>query len=133
MNVILAHGEQETCPVIFETIPTYANLFGTIHRSYDNRAGWSSDFMDLRGGSLLRADGGYLVMYALDALTETGVWRTLKRTLNHGKLEIQPVDVFFPFSTAAMKPEPIAVNVKISADRRSRHVRAAVHLRRRFP
>src|SRR5208282_2095423 len=113
VNVILAHSEHDTCPVIFETIPTYANLFGTIHRSYDNRAGWSSDFMDLRGGSLLRADGGYLIMYSLDALTETGVWRTLKRTLNHGKLEIQPVDIFFPFSTAAMKPEPIAVNVKI--------------------
>ena len=69
--------------------------------------------MDLRGGSLLRADGGFLVMYALDALTETGVWRTLKRTLNHGKLEIQPVDVFFPFSPAALKPEPIDVHVKI--------------------
>src|SRR5277367_4327294 len=114
VNVILAHAENEKRPVIFETIPTYANLFGTIHRSYDTRGGgWNSDFMDLRGGSLLRADGGFLVMYALDALTETGVWRTLKRTLNHGKLEIQPVDIFFPFSTAAMKPEPIAVNVKI--------------------
>ena len=113
VNVILAHGEREKCPVIFETIPTYANLFGTIHRSYDARGGWSSDFMDLRGGSLLRADGGYLVMYALDALTETGVWRTLKRTLNHGRLEIQPVDVFFPFSTAALKPEPIETHVKI--------------------
>ena len=113
MNVILAHGEREKCPVIFETIPTYANLFGTIHRSYDTRGGWNSDFMDLRGGSLLRADGGFLVMYALDTLTETGVWRTLKRTLNHGKLEIQPVDVFFPFSTAALKPEPIDVHVKI--------------------
>jgi lon-related putative ATP-dependent protease len=113
VNVILAHGDREKCPVIFETIPTYANLFGTIHRSYDARGGWSSDFMDLRGGSLLRADGGYLVMYALDALTETGVWRTLKRTLNHGKLEIQPVDVFFPFSTAALKPEPIDTHVKI--------------------
>jgi len=111
--VILAHSEHDTCPVIFETIPTYANLFGTIHRSYDNRAGWSSDFMDLRGGSLLRADGGYLIMYALDTLTEPGVWRTLKRTLNHGKLEIQPVDIFFPFSSAAMKPEPINVNAKI--------------------
>ena len=100
--------------MIFETIPTYANLFGTIHRSYDSRGGgWNSDFMDLRGGSLLRADGGFLVMYALDALTETGVWRTLKRTLNHGKLEIQPLDMFFPFSTAAMKPEPIDVHVKI--------------------
>ena len=113
VNVILAHGEQDKCPVIFETIPTYANVFGTIHRSYDTRGGWNSDFMDLRGGSLLRADGGFLVMYALDTLTEIGVWRTLKRTLNHGKLEIQPVDVFFPFSTAAMKPEPIDVHVKI--------------------
>ncbi|HXW17238.1 MAG TPA: ATP-binding protein [Candidatus Acidoferrales bacterium] len=113
VNVILAHSEHDACPVIFETVPTYANLFGTVHRSYDNRAGWNSDFMDLRGGSLLRADGGYLIMYAIDTLTEAGVWRTLKRTLNHGKLEIQPVDVFFPFSSAAMKPEPIEVNAKI--------------------
>src|SRR3984885_6694336 len=113
VNVILAHGDDEESPVIFETIPTYANLFGTIQRSYDTRGGWNSDFMDLRGGSLLRVDGGFLGMYALDTLTESGVWRTLKRTLNHGKLEIQPVDLFFPFSPAALKPEPIAVNVKI--------------------
>ena len=113
VNVILAHSEQEKCPVVFETIPTYANVFGTIHRSYDSRGGWNSDFMDLRGGSMLRADGGFLVMYALDALTETGVWRTLKRTLNHGKLEIQPVDVFFPFASAVLKPEPIDVHTKI--------------------
>ena len=113
VNVILAHGDQEQYPVIFETVPTYANLFGTVHRSYDARGGWNSDFMDLRAGSLLRADGGFLVMYALDALTETGVWRTLKRTLNHGKLEIQPLDTFFPISTAALKPEPIDVHVKV--------------------
>jgi len=113
VNVILAHNEHEKCPVIFETIPTYANLFGTVHRSYDARGSWNSDFMDLRGGSLLRADGGFLVMYALDTMTETGVWRTLKRTLNHGKLEIQPIDMFFPFSTAALKPEPIDVHAKI--------------------
>jgi len=114
VNVILAHNEHDSCPVIFETIPTYANLFGTVHRSYEPRGGaWNSDFMDLRGGSLLRADGGFLVMYALDTMTETGVWRTLKRTLNHGKLEIQPVDMFFPFSASALKPEPIDVHVKI--------------------
>jgi len=113
VNVILAHNEQDKCPVIFETIPTYANLFGTVHRAYDARGAWNSDFMDLRGGSLLRADGGFLVMYALDTMTEAGVWRTLKRTLNHGKLEIQPVDMFFPFSSSALKPEPIDVHVKI--------------------
>ncbi|HEX2713819.1 MAG TPA: ATP-binding protein, partial [Candidatus Acidoferrales bacterium] len=113
VNVILAHSESDTSPVIFETTPTYANLFGTIQRSYDARGGWTSDFMDLRAGSVLRADGGFLIMYALDALTEPGVWRTLKRTLNHGKLEIQPLDIFFPFGASAQKPEPIEINVKI--------------------
>jgi ATP-dependent Lon protease len=52
-------------------------------------------------------------MYALDALSETGVWRTLKRMLNHGKLEIQPLEMFFPFGTSALKPEPIDIDVKI--------------------
>ncbi len=113
VNVILAHGRDDSFPVIFETTPSFQNLFGTIHRSFDSRGGYTSDFMDLRGGSLLRADGGFLVMYALDALTEAGVWKTLKRTLNHGKLEIQPMDVFFPFGSSAMKPESIDVNVKI--------------------
>jgi predicted ATP-dependent protease len=113
VNVILAREHARACPVIFETVPNYANLFGTIHRSYDPRGGWYSDFMDLRGGSLLQADGGYLVLYALDALGEAGVWRTLKRTLNHARLEIQPMDFFFPFATGALKPEPVEINVKV--------------------
>ncbi len=113
VNVLLAHNEHDTSPVIFETTPTYPNLFGTIQRAYDARGGWSSDFMDLRAGSILRADGGFLIMYALDTLTEPGVWRTLKRTLNHGKLEIQPMDFFFPFAASALKPEPVEINVKI--------------------
>jgi ATP-dependent Lon protease len=69
--------------------------------------------MDLRGGSLLRADGGYLIMYSLEAISEPGVWRALKRTLNHNRLEIQPVDMFYPFGASGMKPEPIQINVKV--------------------
>src|SRR5712671_193895 len=113
VNVLLAHNDEDGSPVIFETTPTYTNLFGTIQRSYDSRGGWNSDFMDLRAGSTLRADGGFLVMYAYDALTEAGVWRTLKRMLNHNRLEIQPLEMFFPFGTSALKPEPIDIDVKI--------------------
>jgi predicted ATP-dependent protease len=113
INVILAHNDDETSPVIFETTPTYANLFGTIQRAYDARGGWTSDFMDLRGGSLLRADGGFLIMYSLEALSEVGVWRALKRTLNHNRLEIQPLEMFYPFGGSALKPEAIAINVKV--------------------
>jgi len=69
--------------------------------------------MDLRGGSLLRADGGFLIMYAIEALSEQGVWRALKRTLNHNRLEIQPLEVFYPFTATALKPEPVEINVKV--------------------
>src|SRR5499427_291359 len=113
VNVILAHNHEDSPPVIFETTPTYANLFGTIQRTYDARGGWTSDFMDLRAGSLLRADGGFLIMYAVEALSEMGVWRALKRTMNHNRLEIQPLESFFPFAATAQKPEPIAINVKV--------------------
>ncbi len=113
VNVILAHGDDDRSPVIFETTPTYANLFGTIQRAYDNRGGWQSDFMDLRGGSLLRADGGFLIMYSMEALSEPGVWRALKRTLNHNRLEIQPLETMFPFGGSALKPEAVAINVKV--------------------
>ncbi len=113
VNVILAHDNDDKSPVIFETTPTYANLFGTIQRAYDTRGGWTSDFMDLRGGSLLRADGGFLIMYSLEALSETGVWRALKRTLNHNRLEIQPLEMFYPFGGSAQKPEAIDINVKV--------------------
>ena len=113
VNVILAHSDEDASPVIFETTPTYANLFGTIQRAYDNRGGWTSDFMDLRGGSLLRADGGFLIMYSMEALSEVGVWRALKRTLNHGRLEIQPLEMFYPFGGSALKPEAVQINVKI--------------------
>ncbi len=113
VNVILSHGDDDKSPVIFETTPTYANLFGTIQRAYDARGGWTSDFMDLRAGSLLRADGGFLIMYSLEALSEVGVWRALKRTLNHNRLEIQPLEMFYPFGGSAQKPEAIDINVKV--------------------
>jgi predicted ATP-dependent protease len=113
VNVILAHTDEDASPVIFETTPTYANLFGTIQRAYDARGGWTSDFMDLRGGSLLRADGGFLIMYSMEALSEAGVWRALKRTLNHGRLEIQPLEMFYPFGGSALKPEAVQINVKV--------------------
>src|ERR1700694_4141350 len=113
VNVILAHDDEDKSPVIFEHTPPYANLFGTIQRAYDTRGGWTSDFMDLRAGSLLRADGGFLIMYSLEALSEVGVWRALKRTLNHNRLEIQPLEMFYPFGGSALKPEAVEINVKV--------------------
>lgn len=113
VNPIVVHDPDGKCPIIIETTPSYANLFGTIQRSYDLRGVVQADHMDIRGGSLLQADGGYLVMNALDVLLEPGVWPALKRTLMFRQLEIQAFDWFMRFTGAALKPEPIEVNVKV--------------------
>ncbi len=113
VNVILDNSEQEGVPVIIETTPTFANIFGTIEKVYDSRGFWRTDFTKIKAGSLLKADGGYLVLNARDALSEPGVWKALKRTLIYRKLEIQPIDVFFQVSSISLKPEPIEVNTKV--------------------
>jgi len=117
VNVVLDNSKVHGCPVIIETTPTFVNLFGTVEKVYEQRGGfWTTDFTRIKGGSMLRADGGYLIINATDALSEPGVWKALKRVLLHRKLEIQSLESFFQTSTpsaSAMKPEPIDLNVKV--------------------
>lgn len=113
VNLLLDNSRTSCCPVIVETIPTFRNLFGTIERKQDARGFYSSDFTSIKPGSLLQADGGFLVINAADALTEPGVWKSLQRVLLYRKLEIQSPEMFAQQSISAMKPEAIDVNVKV--------------------
>lgn len=113
VNVVLDNSHREGCPVILETAPTYTNIFGIVERLTDKSGNIYTDFTHIKAGSLLKADGGYLVINAIDALTEPGVWKALKRTLKYKKLEIQGYEAYFPFAAQSMKPEPIDVNVKV--------------------
>ncbi len=107
------HGAKEA-PVIFETSPTYRNLFGTVEVSPDRFGQWRTDFTKIKAGSILRADGGFLIVEALDALIEPGVWPALKRTLRNRKMEIQNYAPFYMISVSALKPEPIDCDVKVA-------------------
>ncbi|UCC11235.1 MAG: AAA family ATPase, partial [candidate division WOR-3 bacterium] len=99
VNVLVDNSETDTLPIIFETTPSYKNLFGTIERHNVAPGMYTSDFLNIKAGSLLRANGGYLVVNAFDALTESGVWQALKRTLRNGVVDIQAFDPFYLFST----------------------------------
>jgi len=84
VNVLVDNSETKGAPVIIETSPTYRNLFGTIERNVDRMGGfWKTDFIKIKSGSFLRANGGYLVLNALDVFIEPGVWIALKRTLRN--------------------------------------------------
>ncbi len=113
VNILVDNAETRKIPIIFETNPSYKNLFGTIERYPAGPGIFLSDFLNIKAGSLLRANGGYLVINAFDALTEPGVWQALKRTLRNEMVDIQVFDPFYLFSTSALKPEPISIDVKI--------------------
>jgi len=113
VNLLVDNSATQRAPIIVETHPTYKNLFGTIERNWDRTGQSYADFTRIKAGSLLQADGGYLVISLLDMLGEPGVYQSLKRTLKHNRVDIQGYDPMFLFFSTAMKPEPIDVDVKV--------------------
>lgn len=113
VNLLVDNSRHEGAPVVIEESPNYKNLFGTIEKVVDRYGKLVSDFSRIKAGSLLRANGGYLVVNLLDALTEPLVWKELKRTLKSGQLKIETYDPFAIFSTSAMNPEPVPLDVKL--------------------
>jgi lon-related putative ATP-dependent protease len=113
VNVVVDNSETKTVPIVVETNPTYKNLFGTIERVADRSGVWRTDFTKIKAGSYLKANGGYLVVNALELLMEPGSWQALKRTLKYGKVEIGAYDPFYLLGTSGMKPEPIEIKVDV--------------------
>jgi lon-related putative ATP-dependent protease len=112
VNVLVDNAGTRGMPVIFETSPTYKNMFGTVERFRDMRGVEHTNFTQIRAGSLLRANGGFLVLNAMDVLAEPGVYHTLKRNLRNRVTEIQTQEwILGPTST--LKPEPIPLSVKV--------------------
>ncbi len=113
VNLLIDNSDQKGAPIVMEINPNYVNLFGSIESTLNRFGIWQTDFTKIKAGSLLKANGGYLVMNALDALVEIGVWPALKRTLRHQKLEIQNFSSLYLLSYSRLKPEPVNINVKV--------------------
>ena len=113
VNVIVDNKLTKGRPIIIEHNPSLINLFGTIERTFQDKFTSQSNFMQIRAGSLLRANGGYLVVNFNDLIQEPGVWHSLKRTLRNEKLYIFPEDNYFWAPPSPLRPEPIDLKVKV--------------------
>jgi ATP-dependent Lon protease len=69
------------------------------------------DFSNIKAGSFLKADGGFLILSIADLTIQT--WQTLQRVLQYKRLEIQAVDNSTIGTLTLLKPEPIEPNVKV--------------------
>ena len=113
VNLILDNSETTNTPIIIEKSPNYSKMFGSIERVVDRFGYWRTDFTRIFSGSIVKAAGGFLVVNAMDLLTEQGVWTQLKRTLINGELEMTGYDPLGMLAGSSIKPEPIPLDIKV--------------------
>lgn len=112
VNVLVDRKAIKGAPVIFETNPTYQNVFGRIEkRAYMGTL--TTDFTLVQAGSLLRANGGYLIMEIESLLTNPYVYDALKRALQNKMLLIEDLPTSLGFGAMSLRPEPIPLDVKV--------------------
>jgi predicted ATP-dependent protease len=100
-------------PVVMETNPTYQNLFGTTEKEAQFGA-LVTDFTMIRGGSLHKANNGYLIIPVEELLRNPFSYEGLKRALRDQKIIIEePQERFGFISTKGLKPQPIPLKVKV--------------------
>jgi len=113
VNVIVSRDGVKGAPVIEEPNPTFANLLGRIERHLRQGA-LTTDFLHIRAGALLRANGGFLVLDAMELLRRPFAWDALRRALKQCAVRIdEPGADFGLITTESLEPEPIPLDVKV--------------------
>ncbi len=113
VNLLVDNSEQTHAPVIFESNPTFSNLFGQIE--YESEFGiLATDFSKIKAGTIHQANGGYLVLHMYDLAKNFYVWDTLKRVLKNQEIQVETMSRMFGISNSeTLRPQPIPVKIKV--------------------
>jgi lon-related putative ATP-dependent protease len=112
VNLLVDHEHTTHRPLLFETHPTFANLFGSLDAPSVSRDEPYLPFLSIHAGSLLQAAGGYIVISAEEMLTVDGLWEAFKRFLTTSTLVIQNT-VQQNTISAGIRPEPVPLMLKV--------------------
>ncbi len=114
VNLLVDNKETEGAPIVFESNPTYNNLFGRIEHVMQYGGVAVTDFTMIKSGALHRANGGYLVIDAREVLINPFVWDSLKRCIRTAEIRIEDVLEQYRFMTmVSLKPESVPLQAKI--------------------
>ena len=113
VNVIVDNAGLKGVPVIVEDNPTFGNLFGKIEK--ESRFGaLMTDFTLIKGGSMQKANGGYIILGVNDVLSNAFVYDGLKRTLQNETISIEETaERLGATSIKSLTPQPIPMNMKV--------------------
>jgi lon-related putative ATP-dependent protease len=113
VNVLVNNKDCKGAPYIFESNPTYYNLFGRIEHKIQYGLA-TTDFSMIKAGSLHKANGGYIVINALDLLRNIFSYDALKRAIMNKELKIEDVwEQYRLMSTTGLKPEAVPLEIKV--------------------
>ncbi|MFH1855736.1 MAG: ATP-binding protein [Candidatus Omnitrophota bacterium] len=113
VNVLINNKNTKGAPIIKENNPTYYNLIGRIE--YRPQLGaMTTDFTMIKPGAIHRANGGYLIVQAMDILKNFMAWEAMKGIIKTEHIKIEDInEQFRVISTVTLKPQAIPVNLKI--------------------
>jgi len=112
VNVFIDRSEQKGAPVIYETNPNPFNLIGKVE--YRFQMGMAvTDFTLIKPGALHRANGGYLILDALDLFKNPFSYDIVKRAIKNKEIRIEDPLESYRVSSGTLKPEPIPLSVKV--------------------
>jgi lon-related putative ATP-dependent protease len=115
VNVVVDRSAESGAPVVVERVPAAGNLCG-VFEYRETPGGLTTDHSMIRAGALHQANGGYLLIQAIDLLTQENAWLGLKRALRHKEIRIEegmgPAESR-PRLAGALKPGAVPLNVKV--------------------
>lgn len=113
VNVIADNSTLKGAPVVIELNPTYGNLFGKIEKEAQFGA-LTTDFTMIIGGSLHKADGGYLVLPVEELLRNLFAYDSLKRAVKNNEISIEEAGERLGYiTTKSLDPKPIPLDIKV--------------------
>ncbi len=112
---LIREATQGQVPIVFEPNPTFGNLFGSAWRETRGAHRIAPERVLLQAGSLLRAQGGFLILDFEEVAAEPDVWRHLKRCLRYEQLEIPVQEQAFGGTMGLLKPDPIPFEARLVA------------------
>ncbi|MEG1410714.1 MAG: AAA family ATPase [Terrisporobacter sp.] len=113
INLLIDNSNCKEGMVINESNPTYYNLTGAV--DYKNEIGsLTTSFMEIKPGSLHKANGGFIIINAKDLISSPFSWECLKRSLKTEKISIESLNKQYGhLVTSTLKPEPIDLDIKV--------------------
>lgn len=112
VNILRTLAADAEAPIVVENNPTAHRLLGFVDAALLRDGTPVADHLNVQAGSLLAADGGWLVLEAADLLQNPGAWRALVRSLRAGWVEwpdVAPGGLPRPL----LRPKRIDIQVRV--------------------